>query len=144
MDLTPKQIFLKHQHNSLVKIDLSDTPPITRRVLGSVRRSRKTPPLKNRHSVVDIIATTPDIENPEDRIEFALAWSNKKYIYSKTEHLPSETTTPANSFTSTSSLMSLKGEALENHNVNDIIEKLQHESNIFLQADYLNYIYSTQ
>ena len=38
-----KHEFLKHHRDSLQRLDLSDTPPITRKVLGSVRRSRLTP-----------------------------------------------------------------------------------------------------
>lgn len=43
--------FLKHQRDSLVKIDPSVTS-VPRQALGSIRRSRKTPPLKIRHNSV--------------------------------------------------------------------------------------------
>lgn len=86
-------------------------------------------------------ATTPE-ENPE-KIKFALAWSNRGgATTSGTLHLPSDSTASVNHSPSSSALY--RGECLETHNVDDIVEKLQHESNIYLQADYLNYLYNTQ
>ena len=37
------QLFLKHHRDSLKRIDFSDTPPVARKVFGSMRRSRQTP-----------------------------------------------------------------------------------------------------
>lgn len=54
LDLTThKKSFLKHQRNSFMKIvvDPSKTN-ITRKVLGSIRRSHMTPPLHKRQSTL--------------------------------------------------------------------------------------------
>ena len=53
LDLTKpakKKNFLQHQRNSFIRIEPSKAH-LTRRALGSVRRSRMTPPLKNRRSI---------------------------------------------------------------------------------------------
>lgn len=44
-----KQVFLKHRKNDHLRVEASQTQ-VTRKVYGSVRRSRKTPPLKHRRS----------------------------------------------------------------------------------------------
>ncbi len=38
-----RRVFLKHHRDSLRRIELSDTPPVARKVYGSIRRSRLTP-----------------------------------------------------------------------------------------------------
>lgn len=81
--------------------------------------------------------TTPE-ENPE-KLKFALAWSKREDLLSPSKlHLPSDGP-PVITHSPSSSVLSG-----EHHNIYEIIEKLQHESNIFLQADYLNYIYNAR
>jgi len=43
------QVFLKHHRDSFRKIDFSDTPPVARKVFGSMRRSRQTPDVNPHH-----------------------------------------------------------------------------------------------
>jgi len=80
-------------------------------------------------------------ESPE--IKVALAWAKKEDLSPSNMHLPVSTTLEAtmSSPSSTSSITSL---SREQYNSYEVIEKLQHESNIFLQGDYLNHIYNTQ
>lgn len=81
---------------------------------------------------------TSPVESPE-KIKFALAWSNREdALSSSTLHLPSDGP-PAITHSPSASGLSRK-----HQNIFEIIEKLQHESNMFLQADYLNYIYNEQ
>ena len=214
LDLTPtKIVFLKHQRNSFIKVGINETKAtghLTRKLLGSIRRSRMTPPLKSRHSLrgrallvcllfldwiclfavldclftllfrglsvycfhcllfvclllfivsviffffkgADIKVSTPEADDREE-ITIAKAWSKSKRegnLAGETLHLPSDlktsSLTPSHS---TSSLLSLKGlladSSLENPSEDDLIERLHHETNIFVQADFLNYLYSTQ
>lgn len=83
-----------------------------------------------------------DINAPEDNpeeIKFALAWSKK--IDSKALHLPTASDSIATNITPSASSSSLNMEA---YNVDEITEKLQHESNIYMQADFLNLLYTAQ
>lgn len=93
-------------------------------------------------TLTDLNPGTPE-DNPGE-IKIAKAWSKRED--SQTLHLPSNFGSTSLSPSPSSSALSLKGsgESLENHNVDELIEKLHHESNIYLQADYLNYLYSTQ
>lgn len=95
-------------------------------------------------ALTDLNVGTP--EDNLDEIKIAKAWSKRRD--SLTLHLPSDNIGSGSMSRSTSATtISMKdsGESLENHhNVDELIEKLHHESNIFLQADYLNYFYSTQ
>ncbi len=85
---------------------------------------------------------TPD-EIPE--IKVALAWSKRDELSPSNMHLPTSLHNPKQVvMPSPSSSSSISSISREQYNSYEVIEKLQHESNIFLQADYLNYIYNTQ
>ena len=92
---------------------------------------------------VESIPGTPD-EIPE--IKVALAWAKREVLLSPSNMhlLSSNNNLEAEMLTSPSSSTSISSMSRENYNIFEIIEKLQHESNIFLQADYLNYIYNEQ
>lgn len=100
-------------------------------------------PLFSHFLFAESIAATPD-EIPE--IKVALAWANRDDMLSSTGmHLPSSTNNLAALMSSPSSSTSMSSmNRGETYNIFEIIEKLQHESNIFLQADYLNFIYNEQ
>ena len=88
-------------------------------------------------------AGTP--EEVRSKYKFAAAWS-KDILSANTLHLPSGYDSEGGNISqspSTSSLLGLK-ENLETHSMDEIVEKLHHENNIFVQADYLTYLFSTQ
>ncbi len=94
------------------------------------------------------MAATPE-ESRGDKFKFALAWSKgrRDSLNSSTLHLPSGNRQEGGILShspSASSLLGMKGENLETHSLDDIVEKLHHESNIYVQADYLTYLYSSQ
>lgn len=62
-------------------------------------------------------------------------------------HLPKGDSVPGVSpsvSTTSLSTLTLMAESRDTHSVEDVVEKLQHESNVFTQADYLNYLFNAK
>lgn len=84
------------------------------------------------------LAPTPDSDHTQQlSIEVARGFSSRRYSLRSGHLLPEQggiSPSPSSTY--------LKGKDLyEGITVNDVVQKLQAESNIFVQADYVHYLY---